>query len=75
MIAAGYHALNYVCALKNEVLCISSYLSVIRDKRVNASVNIREMWHIVTQEAEHSLKSVVCMWPPRVHVYLDSLPW
>ena len=28
--------------LNNEVLCISSYHSIIRSKRVNASVNVKE---------------------------------
>ena len=42
----------------NEVFHISLYNSVIRDKRVNASVNVRET-HMTTQEAEHGLEGIV----------------
>ena len=52
-------ALNNECVPNNEVLRISSYRSIVREKRVNASMNVREMLHKATQEAEHSLESVV----------------
>ena len=44
--------INNECVPNNEVLRMCS-------KRVNASVNVREMLHMATQEAEHSLESVV----------------
>ena len=40
----------------NEVLFL--YNSVIRNKRVNAGVNVRET-HMTTQEAEHGLEGIV----------------
>ena len=43
MVAAENYSLNNECAPNSEVLRISSYHSVICGKRVNASMNVREM--------------------------------
>ena len=43
MVAAENYALNNECAPNNEVLSISSYHSIIRGKRVNASVNVQDV--------------------------------
>ena len=53
MVVAETYVLNNEYAPNNEILHISLY-------HVNASVNVKETsWHMATQEAEHSLESVV----------------
>ena len=69
MVAAEKNALN------NEVFHISLYHFVIRSKRVNASVNISEMYIAHGDTRIRAQLGKCRTWPSRVQVYLDFLPW
>ena len=68
MVVAENYALNNECAPNNEVLRISLYYSVQTRQRE------RERQGDVTHGIRAQLGERRA-WPPRVHVYLDSLPW
>ena len=69
MVAAETYVLNNEYAPNKEILRISLY-------HVNAIVNVKEtFWHMATQEAEHSLESVVRGHHVYKYIYLDSLSW
>ena len=75
MVEAGNYALNNECAPNNEVLRISTYHSVIRNKCISMSVNVKERSkHMATQEAEYNLEIVVRGLHIIIEVYLDSVP-
>ena len=58
MVSAENYALNNECAPNNEVLCISTYHSVIHGKRVSMSVNVKETsQHMVTQKPSTAWKA------------------